>query len=274
MKNTFLIQFFCLLFSVQLFGHGDLDDQIKNATENIKQEPTDANLYLKRGQLYAQHEAFNPARLDYLQARFLDQNLFITDLLMAQLYAQHNQLDTALIYANTFLKQHPNHSDAFIARAGIYQQSGFPDSCQQDLERAMENLKDPNPGHFMAIADAVLCSDATNYEAALYWLKKGEESLGFDIVIKTKEIDIYLKARQYEQVIQTIDYIMEQFPRKEKWLFQKAIVYEKIGDTGLAQNYYNDTLNAIQQLPKRLQTTKKILELEVQTLENLALLTK
>ena len=109
MRITLLIlPLFLLFFNDEVKGHGALDEQIKELTTRIKQEPKNAKLFLKRGQLYAQHEEFFPARQDYLAARSLDQNLRITDLLLAELYLQNKLVDTALFYVNTFLTQNPS----------------------------------------------------------------------------------------------------------------------------------------------------------------------
>ena len=273
-KTLTLISFLCLLPCLQLFAHGDLSEQIEHISKRIEKDSTNAKLYLKRGQLHAQHEDFEEAKKDYIKARILNKELFITDLLLAQLYAENNLADTALIHANVFLKRYPDHSKAFITRAGIYQQLGEFGLCQKDLESAMANLKNPNPGHFVSISKAVLLQDASNVSEAVEWLKKGEEKFGFDIVLKTKEVELYEQSKQYENAILTIDNIIRQFPRKERWLFKKAVIYEKMGNTELAKKEYKATLAAIQNLPKRLQRTSKMLQLEVETYMKLEGLSK
>ena len=80
---------FLLLFSWLLVGHvgyahGDLDERIAALDARIAATPRDAQLYLKRGQLHAQHRAYAFARSDYRTARRFDAALVIsqdTDLL-------------------------------------------------------------------------------------------------------------------------------------------------------------------------------------------------
>lgn len=274
-KKTIVLFFYlCLFLQTSLFAHGDLDIQIERISKRIEQEADNADLYLKRGQLYAQHNEPKKSKQDYLLARNLDKNLLITDLLLAQLFADNNDADAALPYVNLFLKNHANHSIALITRAKIHQQMSQPDLCQKDLENAMAHLSEPNPSHFISIAEAVLLADDSNLSEALSWLKRGEEKFGFDIVLKSKEVDLYVESEQYENAILTIDKIMEHFQRKEKWFFQKATIYEKDGKTNLAKIHYDATLEAINQLPKRIQMTSKIIELEVHSLNRINGLSK
>ncbi|MFK8010347.1 MAG: tetratricopeptide repeat protein [Saprospiraceae bacterium] len=268
-KKILLVVFLCLLFNISLSAHGDLDLQIERISKRIEKNPGDANLYLKRGQLYNQHKEPEKSKQDYLLARNLDDHLLITDLLLAQMFADNNEANAALPYVNLFLKNHPNHSIALITRAKIYQQMRQPDLCQKDLENALNHIVEPNPSHFISIAEAVLLTDDSNISEALDWLKKGEEKFGFDIVLKSKEVDLYVQNKQHENAILTIDKIMEHFQRKEKWLFQKAIIYEDAGEMDLAKNHYVATLEAINKLPKRMQMTSKIIELEVHSLKRI-----
>lgn len=273
-KTIFLSLFLFLFLPTFLSAHGDLDLQIERISKRIEKDSGEANLYIKRGQLYNKHKEPEKAKEDYLFARNLDSSLLITDLLLAQMFADHNEANAALPYINLFLDYHPNHSIALITRAKIYQQLKQSNLCQKDLENAMTQIKEPTPTHFVSISDAVLLTDHSNIIEAMSWLKKGEERFGFDIVLKSKEVDLYVKSEQYENAILTIDKIMEHFPRKEKWLFQKAKIYEESSKVDLAKIYFEATLDAINKLPKRLQMTSKIIELEVYSLEQINTLSK
>lgn len=274
-KKTILLLFaLCLFFHPSLSAHGDLDLQIERISSRIEKEPNNANLYIKRGQLYNQHKEPKKAKQDYFLARNLDSNLLITDLLLAQMFADNSKASAGLPYVNLFLENHTNHSIALITRAKIYQHIGQPELCQKDLATAMAHISKPTPSHFVSIAEAVLLTDDSNIAEALSWLEKGEEQFGFDIVLKSKEVDLYVQSKQYENAILTIDEIMEHFPRKEKWLFQKAIIYEKWEKNDFAKIHYTATLNAINKLSKRLQMTSKIIELEAYSLKRMSELSK
>ena len=275
MKSILIILgILCLAFTGQLSAHGDLSEQIERISKRLEKDPDNAKLYLRRGQLHAQHKDFDASKKDYVQARKLDSSLTVTDLLLAQLFSKFDRPDSALIFANSYLQHEPGHPKALITRAGIYQQLRQPDRCQKDLESAIANLKDPNPSHYISITEAVLLADTSNVSEALGWLRKGEERYGFDIVLKSKEVDLYMMNGDYEHAVSAIDQIIERFPRKEKWLFQKALVFEKAGNADSAKTHYEATLTAIEKLPKRIQRTSKMVGLKLQTLEKLQILLK
>ena len=257
---VFLISF--LYFLSPLLAHGDLSKQIERLTHLIKKDSTNAELYLKRGQLHAEHKDFINAKKDYQRARSLNAELLLTDLLLAQLLAEHNQLDSALHHILLFLKHQSDHPNALITRAGIYRKSGQLELCKKDLEKAMAVLEERTPGHFINIANAVLLADTSNVEEALGWLKKGEEHFGFDIVLKSKEVELFTLSNQFDAALRTVDTIMVHFPRKEKWLFEKALIYELAGEIDLARKECDETLIAVSALPHRIQKTSKMLELE------------
>ena len=273
-KTIWLLFFLCLFFNTSLAAHGDLDLQIERISKRIEKEPDNALLYVKRGQLYANHNESKKSKKDYLHARILDEDLLITDLLLAQLLVDNNEAKAALSHVNIFLKNHSNHSIALITRAKIYQQMRQSDLCQKDLENALTHISDPNPSHFISISEAVLLTDESNISEALSWLKKGEEKFGFDIVLKSKEVDLFVQGKQYENALLTIDKIMEHFQRKEKWLFKKATIYEDAKEIDLAKTHYVATLEAINKLPKRIQMTSKVIELEMHSLKRINELSK
>lgn len=255
-----------LLFPYCLFGHGELTEQIEQVSERITAMPNNPDLYLKRGQLYAQHLEFEAAQKDYKKTLRLNSQLFITHLLMAQVLAEINQPISALSAINTFLKTAPNHAFGLITRSGIYQQLKKERAAEKDLQLALSTLKTPAPKHYIAIAEACLRADFTNLETALSWLDKGQTQFGFDIVLKEKELSLLVDAKQYSAAIQLIEELLGKFKRQEKWLFKKAVILEQSGQLLAALSTYSQTLQAIEKLPKRIQMTKKMLGLETEVL--------
>lgn len=130
-------------------------------------------------------------------------------------------------------------------------------------------MKTPQPKHYIGIAEAFLRADSTDYPTALQWLHKGHQQFGFDIVLKEKEVALLVKSAQYNQAILAIDEILNHFQRQEKWLFKKAEIHEKAGKIEAARINYKNTLTAIEQLPRRLQMTKRILVLEANTIQRI-----
>lgn len=270
LRTLILTGFLCLFLISSLFAHGDIHEQIEKTSKRIEKDPDNANLYLKRGQLYANHNEFKEAKTDYLKARQLNVDLEITDLLLAKAFSANKEPNEALIYANTFLKNQPNNPNGLIVRAGIFQQLKNNFAVKRDLEKAFDNIKNPTPTHYVTIAEA----HHSDFEVAIYWLKKGQARFGFDIVLKEKEVKILVENEEYDRALLAVNEILERSPRKEKWLFQKGEISEKSNQKEVALTNYNATLAAIQNLPKRIQGTRKMMELEAQTIEKVQNLSK
>lgn len=274
LRTLILAGLLCLPMTSMLFAHGDLHEQIEKATKRIEQEPNNANLFLKRGQLYAQHQELDNAKSDFVQARLLNPQLDIIDLLLAKVFSENNEVDMALKHINTFLKAHPESADGLIIRSGIHQQKKDELAAQKDLELAFSNIENPHPKHYIDIAETVLRANPANSQEALMWLQKGQNQFGFDIVLKEKEIEILTISQQYEKALSTVDEVLNNFPRKEKWLFKKGEIAELAGQVQNAQSFYTATIQAIQDLPKRVQMTRKMMELETNTVERIQMLSR
>lgn len=257
-----------------LSAHGDLAEQIQLLTNRIELAADNPNLYVQRGQLYAQHREYQAAIKDFRKARQLRPDLFITDLLLAKVLAAQKRPQIALSSINTFLQIHPNHLDGLIIRAGIHQQLDKNVAAQKDFEQAILQNSKVQPKHYIAIAENFLAADSSNIEPALSWLAKGQTQFGFDIVLKQKEVEILVQHKLYKEALQSIDVILTHFPRKEKWLFQKGQIFEKDQTPKQARLQYKATLAAIAQLPKRVQLTKRMLALEAKTIERLQIVKK
>lgn len=268
---------FHLLFAVVFLSllppivqaHGDVHVLIDLVSKEIEKTPNNPDLFLKRGQLYTEDRDFKNARKDYLHARNLQPDLYLSDLLLAELYAEHQKADSALIWVNLFLKKHPNDGNALITRAGIYTLLSSPTLAQQDIEQAFQKLKNPSTKHYTFIAKTIIKADSTQIDEALKWLHLGQQRIGFDIVLLETEIKLATKAGRYQHAIGVTNDVMQRFPRKEKWLYQKGQILEKACQNKAALKEYEATLSAINQLPLRFRKTSKMIELEALALEGI-----
>lgn len=263
---------FYLFFTIPIFGHGDLGEEIERVSMDIKNAPNNSRLYLKRGQLYTKHLEYTAAKSDLSKARQLDVHLVITDLLMAKIFSATHEPNTALAYINSFLKNQPNQPDGLIIRSGIFHQLQQETAAQKDLEVALYNLKSPSPKHYIAIAESFLRADSLNIAPALDWLEKGQNQFGFDIVLAEKKLALLIQYQRYNRALETIERLIVKFPRPEKWLFQKGEIFEKLDKIENARFYYQKTLESIDRLPMRLQMTKKMLALTASSIEKIQLM--
>src|ERR1051326_9230213 len=99
------------------FAHGDIHLQIEEITKRLAQEPRNADLYLRRGELHRVHQEWGAAQADYDQAISLNPSLAVVDLARGKMFLEANWLLSAKVALDRFLTAHTNHVDALITRA-------------------------------------------------------------------------------------------------------------------------------------------------------------
>lgn len=260
LKNLIVV---FLLFLCQLgYAHGPIHESIKRVTGAIEKSPANAMLYLERGKYYQIDMDFDNAFADFTKARSLDNELSEVNFYCAKLFSEHAYPVSALNYVQVFLKEQPSHINGLILRASIYTQLKKDSLAILDFEQAIKNSREPKPEYFIEISKAVLLADSTNFQESISWLERGEEALGFNIVLKSYALDIAKKQKNYEKALSIIDNVLLKLNRKETWLFAKAEVEELANRPTVAKSTYNEALIAIQQLPVRIQRTRMVMELE------------
>ncbi len=258
-----------------LLAHGPVHELINEVSKKIEADPQNARLYLERGEYYRLDHDFDAAYSDLLFAERLDPNLHIdVSFHLAKLFSEHRYPQSGLGYINEFLTVYPQHIKGLITRAGIYKQLGQDSLSVLDFATALDYAKEPRPYHFLEIAQATLRTDSTDFEGAKYWLAKGESVLGFNIVLRSYSIEIDRLAQDWPEALAKVDDIIDRLPRHEKWLLYKAELLEEAGQIPAAIKTYEATLEAIEKLPRRMQSTRAVNEwqatalLRLQALQN------
>lgn len=262
MPLRLLFIFVLIVASLIAKGHGPVHESIKRVTKEIEKNPSSASLYLERGKYYQVDRDFDHAFADFMKAKSLNSDLEEVNFFCAKLFSEHHYPISALDYIQTFLIGKPTHINGLVLRASIYKQMGEDSLSVLDFEQAISLSREPKPEYYTQISKAVLLADSTNYADAISWLEKGEEKLGFNIVLKSYALDLAKKNEDYDKALRIIDSTLLKLNRKEKWLFKKAEVEELAGRPQSAQSSYQDAMTAIQQLPVRIQRTRMVMELE------------
>ncbi|MEM6343998.1 MAG: hypothetical protein AAF927_08960 [Bacteroidota bacterium] len=264
-----------ILPSQKLSAHGPVHELINEVSRKIKADPQNAQLYLERGEYFRLDHNFDASYADLLFAERLDSSLQLdVAFQLAKLFSEHSYPQSGLMYIDKFLAARPQHVKALITRAGIFKQLGQDSLSVRDFSDALHYAQEPRPHHFLEIAQATLRTDSTDFAGAKYWLEKGESVLGFNIVLRSYAIEIDRLAEEWPAALAKVEDIIARLPRHEKWLLYKAELLEEAGQIPEAIKTYEATLNAIDQLPRRMQATRAVSEwqataiLRLQALQN------
>ena len=263
---TFLI-LFAFVQCGFLFAHGPIHELIAQISDEIKAQPDNASLYLKRGEYHRIDENFDAAYSDFQRALDLDSSLSLeVDFQMASLFSEHGYALSGMKFIDSFLRQRPSYPKALLVRAGLQLQLGQDSLALESFTQALSYSKEPRPHHYIDIARACLRADSTNFDGALKWLKEGEQSLGFNIVLRSYAIEIDCKRQAWDEALAKVNDIISRLPRHEKWLLEKSRIFEMAGRHSEASAAYQATIDAIERLPRRNRSTRMVMEWEAEAL--------
>ena len=242
-------------------AHGDLDLQIAVVSLELKQTPT-AALYLKRAELYHEHEDFAAALADYDRAAKLSPQLAVIAFGRARTLFKSHQLQPAREAIDGYLKQESRNTEAFLLRARILAALSENAIAVQDYDRCIALSSQPQPDWFLERADALV---ATKEEAAaLKSLDEGVERLGGLITLQSAAIALEVQLRHYDEALARVDRVMMTLQRKEVWLTRRGEILEAAGRQEEARQSYRDALAALAQLPPQHRDIKPMRELQAQ----------
>ncbi len=107
------------VFAANVLAHDGLHEQIIAVTKEIAKEPNNANLYLKRAELYRLHEEWKNSEKDFNRAEKLNPNLAVVDLGRGKLWLDAKRFSSAKSALERFLTKEPNSFEAVLTLARV-----------------------------------------------------------------------------------------------------------------------------------------------------------
>ena len=263
-----MVRLSCIVFVLGLVtplaarAHGDLHEQIASVTIQIRQDPHNAMLFLKRGELYRAHGDWDAAQTDYeLVAQFAPEFAPI-DFFRGRMLLEAGRVEAARKNLDRFLEKQPNHADALIARARVFVQLGEGEAAANDFTRAIALLPEPKPDFYLERAQALISAGDLHVAYALRGLDEGIKRLGPLIALRVRAIDLELLRKNFDGALARLEQIIAQSPRPETWLARKGDILEQAGRTVEAREAFAAALKAIESLPPNHRKTRSMVALE------------
>jgi tetratricopeptide (TPR) repeat protein len=263
-----LFLFMCVIWPATALGHGPVHEQIEEVTRRIERDPRNAELYLKRAELHRIHNDWRAAEVDYQQTRRLDPALDVVDFCEGRMLFEAGHLEPAKFSLDRYVSRHPHDPEARWARARVEARLGRAEAAVEDYTRALARLAQPKPEHFLERARALAAAGRT--KQAIAGLDDGIQRLGPLVTLEIPAIDFELELRRYDAALVRLARIMEQSPRKERWLARRGEILTQAGRDHEAREAFVQALKALESLPPNLQATKAMKELERQSKASLA----
>ena len=161
------------------FTHGDLDARIKKASEQIENDPKNSILYIKRGELYFQHEEYRKSIVDFETARSLGVTSSELDISLARSYYKVKKHSTALAFIQELLIREPNHVQGNRWKGRILMDLKHYENATEALALALEYSAKKTPEQILELAQTYdLMRTTKTTQQACEVIKEGIKSLG------------------------------------------------------------------------------------------------
>lgn len=247
MRST-LLSLVLMLCAAQARAHGDLHDQIRALTVELRAHPRDATRYHKRGELHRAHGEHAQALADYARAESRDPALQVVHLSRGRVLLEAGDAARAQKSLSRFLELQPGHSEAMLLRARAWAKLGQHADAERDFAALLSSVADPLPDLFLERAANLQA--AGDVAAALAVLEEGLRRLGSLVVLEDATLDHELQLGRIDAALGRLDRLLASAPRKETLLARKAAVLEAADRREQAAAVRAQALAAIDALPE------------------------
>ncbi|HUR56366.1 MAG TPA: tetratricopeptide repeat protein [Opitutaceae bacterium] len=230
--------------ALPLRAHQEIEDALARLNAAITAAPDDAELYLTRGELYAQHEEFLTAEANYLRAAELSPRLPRLALAQGRLALAQQHLTEARSHLDRALALDPRDAEALIVRARAHFAGGDRGRAIADYTAALALLPQPRPELFLERA-AYFPAPAD----ALRSLDEGIARLGPVHTLQRRALALEESLGRIEAALARIDEMMAQTERRETWLKHRGDVLARAGRHAEARAAYALAMAEIAALP-------------------------
>lgn len=215
---------FILIFSLSnALAHGDLHERIEKTSEEIKKDPKNPDLYLKRGILYHQHNEQKKAEKDFKKSSKLGLSSAKLNYYRSKNYLALNKAQKALNTIQFNLEKDSLDLISIQLKAEIYRKTG------QDLEagalylKVIELAEKPILTDYFFAIDAYYDGGDTN--KAITITKQANEKFSKNLNILSLLIRFHKEKKEYDKAIEYCSMKINISERKEWAYMERANLY-------------------------------------------------
>lgn len=252
-------------------AHPAIDDQIAGLNARIAEDPDDAALYLRRGELHRIHRNWTEAEADYARALKMNPELLTARMSLGRMRLEAGQPKAALTELDVYLKSRPRDPVALVARARALEKLGRHLQAAESFSRAIAVSEEqrPRPEYYLERARALVAAGPKHSDQALLGLDEGLARLGQPVTLQNFAIEIELKRKRYDQALTRLDAMWAGSQRRETWSLRRGEILELAGRMPEAGQAYRLTLTAIEELTPARRENRAVQQLERQAIEGI-----
>jgi len=243
-----------LIYCPTVQAHGDLHERIVATTQEIKQHPDSAYLYIKRAKLYHQHQAYRQSLKDVKKAKSLKYAEDEQQLLFAKNYLALGKLNKSLKYSESIIVKRPKNVAAINLKAQVLFEQKKYEQAALAFEDVIEFSSVALPENFI---DASLAWSNVNTVKAMQnsfsVIDSGINELGKLVTFYTHLIELSINREDYESAIAHQKEMLALFQRKESVYYRLSQLYVLAEDFEHAEESLRQAKISFLKLPIRIQ---------------------
>ena len=180
------------LLAPPVWSHPELLAQIELLDIEVQQQPGNAELLIKRGDLYRREQDYAAAQKDFDAARELQPDNSGLDFFQGRLQFERGDFADADFLLSRYLAGHPEHASAWILRGHTRQALRLPLAAAQDYAQAIALSDAPSPSLYREQVLALVAAGESNYKAAREVADSGLNSFPGEVSLLGLATDIAL----------------------------------------------------------------------------------
>jgi tetratricopeptide (TPR) repeat protein len=236
-----------VILAPSISAHDGLAGRIAAVTAQIAKAPANAELLLRRADLYRAAHKWALAHADLDRILEIEPKMAGLDFVRAQVYFGAGADRSAVQAASRALARDPRYVGALIVRGRARVRLGLAHAAATDFTGALDQR--PAPDLYIERARALSTAYAKNYEAALRGLDEGLARLGWIVTLELEAIDLELRLKRYDAALGRLHRISAHSARQETWLARRGAILEQSGRTSEARAAYQAALAAAMGVP-------------------------
>lgn len=253
-----------LLCAGGMRAHPEIEAALSRLNADLAARPTDAALYLERGELYARHDDPVAAEANYLRAAELAPDLPRLTIARAALELAGGRPAEARRLLDSAVARSPQDIEARVLRARALAALRESGAAVADYTAALRSAPTPSPDLYLE--RAALLPPA----AAITSLDEGIARLGPILALQLRAMTLEESLGRIDAAAARINRVAAQSERKESWLKRRGDLFARAGRHTEARAAYREALARLDELPDWLRASPEVKQLagELQRLSN------
>ncbi|MDQ3181920.1 MAG: hypothetical protein M3Q33_15555 [Acidobacteriota bacterium] len=208
------------VFAANVSAHDGLHEQIIAVTKEIKKDPNNAALYLKRAELYRLHEEWKRSEKDFDRAEKLNSNLAVVNLGRGKLWLDARQFTKAKLTLEKFLAKEPESFEGVLTMARVSAKLKQTETSVKYFTDAIAISPQDSAEIYLERAETLV--SAGKIDDALNGLDEGTEKFGGLVTLQTAAINLEVTRKNYDAALARLEKLSAPMPRKESFFLRRG----------------------------------------------------